>query len=102
MLRLAEIAQRNRVLDLGAGYGIITAELRRRTSGTVIALDHSKAAVSEIPPPAVCGDASELPFCADSFDLVFSQNLLLWISSVESVIEEVRRILHTNGVWVLF
>ena len=102
MLRLAEIARRKRVLDLGAGFGAITDELRRRTSGVVIALDRSKEAFTSIEKPAVCGDANQLPFHNASFDLVFSQNVLLWIQAPEFVVEQVNRILISGGVWVLF
>ena len=101
ILRLAGIAQRKSVLDLGSGYGIITQELRRRTSGNVFALDQSLSAISGIQ-PCVCADASKLPFRDTSFDCVFSQNLLLWISSAEVVVEGVHRVLKSHGVWVLF
>jgi SAM-dependent methyltransferase len=102
LLRLAEIARRKRVLDLGAGYGAITEELRRRTSGLVIALDRSKEVLSFIEKPAVCGNAVQLPFQNATLDLVFSQNVLLWIPKPEDVVDHVHRILISGGVWVLF
>ena len=100
ILRLAEIARRKSVLDLGSGYGIVTSELRRRTSGVVIALDRSFQALESLH-PCVCAKAPALPFRDQSFDLVFSQNVLLWIRECEPTIERVRQLLVPGGAWVL-
>jgi SAM-dependent methyltransferase len=100
ILRLAEVARRKSVLDLGCGYGIVTEELRRRTSGTVVALDRSPQALAGVP-LAVCGNADELPFQNQTFDLIFSQNVLLWIRSKEDVIKEACRVLKKHGLWLL-
>jgi len=102
ILRVAEIARRKRVLDLGAGYGIITEELRRRTSGMVVALDYSREALRSIPNFSVCADATQVPFQSASFDFVFSQNVLLWIPNPERVVDQISRVLTSDGVWVLF
>jgi ubiquinone/menaquinone biosynthesis C-methylase UbiE len=104
ILRNAEIAQRRRILDLGAGYGLVSVELKRRTEGKVIAMDNSMQALSSFfaDVPVVCGDATQLPFPNRSFDLVFSQNVLMWTGRVEQVLREVARILEANGSWVLF
>lgn len=101
IFRLAEIARRKRILDLGSGYGIITAELRRRSSGTVIALDHFLPALSSLQ-PCVCANARHLPFLESSFDLIFSQNVLLWLPKPAEVIDAVKRILLSGGAWILF
>jgi SAM-dependent methyltransferase len=100
LLRLVEIAQRKTILDLGCGYGIVSEELRRRTSGTVVALDLSVQALSGLH-HSVCANAMELPFSEQSFDLIFSQNVLLWIRFKEDVIKEAHRVLKKEGVWVL-
>ena len=100
ILRLAAVAQRKSVLDLGSGYGLVTEELRRRTSGTVVALDRSLQAISGLT-LSVCAEATELPFPAHTFDLVFSQNVLLWIRYKEDAIKEVSRVLKQGGAWVL-
>jgi ubiquinone/menaquinone biosynthesis C-methylase UbiE len=100
ILRLAEIAQRKSVLDLGCGYGVVTEELRRRTSGTVVALDRSLTALSALR-SSVCANALKLPFPDHSFDLIFSQNVLLWIRHKEDVIQEAYRVLKKDGAWVL-
>jgi ubiquinone/menaquinone biosynthesis C-methylase UbiE len=100
ILRLAEIARRKSVLDLGCGHGIVTGELRRRTSGMVVALDRSLQAISGLA-LCVCAEATELPFPANTFDLVFCQNVLLWIKDKQQAINEVLRVLKNGGAWVL-
>jgi ubiquinone/menaquinone biosynthesis C-methylase UbiE len=100
ILRLAEIAQRKSVLDLGCGYGFVTDELRRRTSGNVVALDPSLEALTGLP-SSICASALKLPFHEQSFDLIFSQNVLLWIRLKEDAIQEAYRVLKKDGVWVL-
>jgi SAM-dependent methyltransferase len=102
MFRLAEIGQKKAVLDLGAGYGIVTQELRRRTSGKVVALDRSLEVLRATPTYAICADASHPPFRSQTFDLVFTQNVLLWIRPIGRLIENIRKILISSGVWVLF
>ncbi|HSP07300.1 MAG TPA: methyltransferase domain-containing protein [Acidobacteriota bacterium] len=104
ILRNAEFSRRKRVLDLGAGYGLISAELKRRSAGTVIAMDRSVQALSSFfaDVPVVCADAGNLPFRNRSFDFVFSQNVLMWTGRLEQVLREVARIMQPNGTWVLF
>ncbi|HLA84582.1 MAG TPA: hypothetical protein VJL29_07290, partial [Thermoguttaceae bacterium] len=45
LLRRAGIARCRRVLDLGCGVGAVTAELARRTSGFVVALDRDRGSL---------------------------------------------------------
>ena len=104
LLRRIHIARRQRVLDLGAGRGAVTAELVRRAGGTVIALDHEVAALKEIQAGAVHlvgGDAQRLPFPAAHFDLVFSQLTTLWINEIAAAVQEVWRVLMADGVWIV-
>ena len=104
ILRNAEIAKRSRVLDLGSGYGFVIPELKRRAAGPVIALDVSLRALTSFfaDTPVVCADSAYLPFPNRSFDLVFSQNVLMWTARTGETIREVSRILSKNGTWVLF
>jgi len=103
MLRESSIGHRQCVLDLGAGYGAVTAELVRRAGGRVVALDQELAALTH-PQDAfegalrTGGDARRLPFAAASFDLVLSQCTLLWVAPLESAIGEIARVLQPGGV----
>ncbi len=113
LLRRVGIARRRRILDLGAGYGAVTGELVRRGGGFVVALDTSASSVTALlnsPAFPLCGDALSLPFAADSFDLVFCQCVLMWVTSTGSVdgtstglvtaVSEIHRVLEPNGVLI--
>lgn len=104
LLRRVGVAHRKRVLDLGAGFGAVTGELVRRSGGPVAALDRSWTALShDIAPFAgagrVCGQAETLPFTAASFELVFCQLVLMWVSPAETI-QEIKRVLRPGGVLV--
>jgi SAM-dependent methyltransferase len=103
LLRRIHIARRERVLDLGAGRGAVTAELARRAGGTVVALDCAIEALDEIQAEGahlVGGDARRLPFPPAHFDLVFSQLTTLWINDIAAAVQEVWRVLMADGVWI--
>lgn len=105
LLRRVMIARRRRVLDLGAGYGAVTGELVNRAGGPVVALDRAVGALRAETDSfrgayRVGGDAVCLPFGDNAFDLLFSQIALLWMSTVEAVLDEVRRVLATGGALV--
>ncbi len=119
LLRRVAVAHRRSVLDLGAGYGIVTAELARRSPGRVIACDRALEALQAHPPPPhppptppvdrggqggaahrVCSDVRCLPFAAATFDLVFCQCVLLWVVDPPRAVAEVRRVLQPGGVFV--
>ena len=127
LLRRVGIARRRRILDLGAGYGAVTGELVRRGGGFVAAVDTSASSVAALSASSVtallnssalplCGDALSLPFADESFDLVFCQCVLMWVTSTGSVtgstgsgsglvglktaVSEIHRVLEPNGVLI--
>jgi SAM-dependent methyltransferase len=105
LLRRVGVAHRGRTLDLGAGYGAVTAELVRRCHGPVIALDRDLNSLCESPVPfagagRVAGDGRQLPFPRASFDLVFTQCVLMWIPDLGQVVAEIWRILQPGGVLI--
>jgi len=91
---LADLAldSRTRVLDVGAGTGVLTAVLRAETDGTVVALDADSDLLSQVPPPRVQGDATRLPFADDNFDLVVCQALLVNMPDPEATVREFARV----------
>ncbi len=104
ILRRNAIARKHRILDLGAGYGQVTVELARRSSGLVTAYDLSESALREtekVPGIVrIAGDAANLPFRGSSFDMVFSQFALLWIKPLPQTLGEIMRVLEPAGVLV--
>ena len=106
ILRMARIARRQQVLDLGCGWGLASQELARRGGRPVTAIDVNHDAIRYLQQRGseriipVAGDAHELPFNDASFDLVFTQFAFLWFANVRQVVGEVRRVLRPGGVAV--
>ncbi len=110
LLRRAAIGQRQAVLDLGCGPGLITAELLRRSGGRVVGVDRNFRALRHLAAlyraesrvqlaQPICADACRLPFADQSFDLVFCQWVLLWVP-LGAALKEIRRVLEPAGVLV--
>jgi malonyl-CoA O-methyltransferase len=96
------------VLDLGAGTGHASRELKRRySSAKVIALDLSFAMLRESARQQpllrrfarVCADAHRLPLKGGSLDLVLGNLLLEWCHDPDAVFAEVARVLRPQGLF---
>jgi len=94
------------VLDLGAGTGRVTGELKRRyRRALVIALDLAPGMLREARRhqrpwrrfARVCGDALRLPLATASVDVLFSSLMLQWCEPLGAVLGEVRRVLRPEG-----
>ena len=94
------------VLDLGAGTGRASAQLKRRyPRARVIALDLSLGMLTEARRhqrlwrrfARVCADAQRLPLAGASVDLVVSNLMLQWCQPLDPVFAEVRRVLKPAG-----
>jgi len=94
------------VLDLGAGTGRVTRELKRRyPRALVIALDLSPGMLREARHNQLLwrrfvrlnADALRLPLAGASVDLVFSSLVLQWCEPLEQAFAEVRRVLSPGG-----
>lgn len=99
----------NVILDLGAGTGRVSADLKRRYRGsTVIALDLAPGMLREAARhqrlfrrfERVCGDAVRLPLQSASVDIVFSNLMLQWCDPLDDAFAEVRRVLKPQGHFV--
>ena len=99
----------NVILDLGAGTGRVSADLKRRyRSSTVIALDLAPGMLREAARhqrlfrrfERVCGDAPRLPLQSASVDIVFSNLMLQWCDPLDDALAEVRRVLKPRGHFV--
>ena len=111
--RVAELQPGERVLDVGAGVGGPSRVLARYFGAQVTALDGTERfcelnrTLSERSGLAdqvevINGDARELPFEHESFDLVWSQAVWQNIEDKESVAAEIHRVLRPGGRFALF
>src|SRR5262245_8455393 len=96
------------VLDLGAGTGRMTGELKRRyRRANVVALDLAPGMLREARNHMglfrrfgrVCSDARRLPFANASIDVVASNLMLQWCDELDSAFSEVRRVLKPDGLF---
>ncbi len=106
-----------RVLDVGAGTGILTEKmLARYPDAQVVAVDLSEAMLrrargklvdqaswwarlrGRCPADLVVADAYQLPFADGSFDLIVSNLMLQWCDDLDAVLAELRRLLRPEGL----
>lgn len=94
------------VLDLGAGTGRASAQLKRRyRRATVIALDLAPGMLHQAARhqrlfrrfERICADAARLPLGSASVDIVFSSLMLQWCDPLDDVVAEIRRVLKPQG-----
>lgn len=98
----------DRVLDVGCGKAFLLYELTQAVPGLEVAgVDISEYAVAnakeEVRPHLRVGDAAELPFDGQSFDLVLSVNTLhnLYCYDLEKALREVVRVGRGRGYVVV-
>ena len=103
---MGEVAGR-RVLDVGAGEGRFARELVLR-GARVVALDRSEAMLRAggitregLHPEPVMGDALELPFADESFDVVVAVTVLCLLDGAGDAARELARVTRPGGRVVL-
>jgi malonyl-CoA O-methyltransferase len=107
-----------RVLDLGSGTGYCARALRARYARcSVIELDFSQAMLAQSrrriswwrrgislfagePAPLICADIEQLPFPDRTFDMIWSNLVLHWLSSPAPTFAEIHRVLRPGGVYL--
>lgn len=95
------------VLDLGAGTGLAAREIKRRYRSAKVTAADIAAPMLEVarrrsrfwrPIRCVQADARDLPFADASFDLVFCNLMLQWLTPPDAALEEMRRVLRPGGL----
>lgn len=115
VLRGARLRPGQRVLDVGAGTGLLTLAVlgRAGASGQVVALDLSFDALgacrqqARTTAPAltanyVTGDVRALPFPDQSFDVVVARSVLMYVPDRQAAVRELHRVLRPGGRASLF
>ncbi|MEU7999448.1 class I SAM-dependent methyltransferase [Micromonospora sp. NPDC049060] len=104
VLQALSMAPEAELLDIGCGTGSFLRNLSGSGHrGRLVGLDASPAAVDALSgTPGVSaqlGDAMDLPFEADSFDVVTARHMLYHVPDVGQALAEARRVLKTDGVF---
>ncbi len=93
------------LLEVGCGTGIITKELREKTSAKITAIDFdesmidiAKDKVSDV--RFLTENVEELSFKDKSFDFVLCHYFLLWVSNPEKAINEIVRVCKRGATFV--
>ncbi len=102
LYRRANLLRAARVLDVGSGTGVVTAELAAQTRGQVIGLDVDPEMVAyarENYPQAEfrLGDAHHMDLPSGSFDVTACHFLLLWCRDPRQVAAEMVRVTRPGG-----
>ena len=98
-----------RVLDLGSGYGGPAVFLAETYGCQVIGINLSaveiEAARTHVEARGLsglvtfdCGDFHDLPYEDESFDVVWSQDSLMYGADKRRILDEVRRVLKPDGI----
>jgi malonyl-CoA O-methyltransferase len=94
------------VVDLGAGTGRMTGELKKRyRRSLVVAVDLAPGMLHEARRhqqflrrfERVCGDAMRLPLADASVDVIVSSLMLQWCDPPDQAFAEIRRVLKPDG-----
>ena len=108
LIDLISLREGDRVLDVACGTGIVARRVAERVGkeGTVTGLDINEGMLAvaektaaEVQPPFTwrLGDAADLPFPDERFDVVFCQQALQFFDDPTAALGEMRRVLAPNG-----
>ncbi|TYT63159.1 class I SAM-dependent methyltransferase [Natrialba swarupiae] len=113
LVEVSDVHEGDRVLDVACGTGIVARRVAPSVgdSGSVVGLDVNEGmlAVAEETATDVqssiewrTGDATDLPFDDGTFDVVCCQQALQFFDDPVAALEEMRRVLTSDGCLALF
>ena len=98
---LKQLTPEMEILDLGAGAGIVEQMNFRGKAARICGVDlDPRVAQNPFLDEGRVSDAGEIPYPDDSFDLVFSDNVLEHLAEPEKVFSEVARVLKRGGIFL--
>ncbi|RNC71370.1 MAG: malonyl-[acyl-carrier protein] O-methyltransferase BioC [Desulfuromonadales bacterium] len=96
-----------RILDVGAGTGLLASRLAERHPASFLAcvdlapgmVRTARAAIGRRDAVVAVADAEQLPFADHSFDLVVSTSTFQWLTTLDTAFAEARRVLAPGGTF---
>ncbi|MDI6770340.1 MAG: methyltransferase domain-containing protein [Anaerolineales bacterium] len=95
-----DLRRAGRILEVGCGTGALLAELPSQAAVHGLDLEPARLTEARLHAPRALltnGDASCLPFPAQTFDITFCHFLLLWVKYPPDVLCEMRRVTRPGG-----
>jgi len=95
----------SRGIDLGSGTGAVSKFLLDQgVLASIVALDLSQEMLSQMDDPrprVVVGSVEQIPCPSSVFDWAVSRQCLHYVENVARAVDEIRRVLKMNGIFVL-
>ncbi|MFH1438575.1 MAG: methyltransferase domain-containing protein [Pseudomonadota bacterium] len=108
LMRMASLHNASRVLEIGSGTSVMTAELAEKTSGLIVSSDPCAEALSwearegsGASSHRILADGRCMPLKSGSFDVCVCQMLLLWVPDPETVVAEAHGVLKGGGFMIV-
>ena len=112
-LALMDIHPGDHVLDVGCGIGVHALAMAKLagTAGRVVGTDLSQSMVeaarkrhanSGLPMEFLVASATEQPFPDESFDCIHMERVMMYITDVDAVFREFRRVLKPGGRLLIY
>jgi ubiquinone/menaquinone biosynthesis C-methylase UbiE len=101
----AGLKQANRVLEVGCGTGAILAELSSHATQHGLDIDPSALALCHVHVPfarLVRGNALELPYPDEYFDIIYCHYFLLWVRRPLEALLEMKRVARDGASIIAF
>jgi len=100
-----DLRNKEHILDVGCGTGAVTMDIAQYTKGDVIGIDidrekfkEAEKVLSEFPNVTLIeGDALDLPFEDETFDLVVFSVVLIYIKDQQKALHEMARVTKKGG-----
>ncbi len=101
-----ELKTKKNILDIGCGTGAIITDIASLTDGRITGIDIDKRKLEQARKAAshisritfVEADAMNLPFKDETFDLVVSSVVLMYIKDKQKAVTEMVRVTQKNGI----
>jgi len=100
-----QLNESSHVLEVGCGTGAILSELPTHLSLHGLDIDPEALVQCKAHVPSaslICGDALQLPYPENSFDVVYCHFLLLWVNYPLKVLLEMKRVAKAGGNIIAF